>query len=209
MLTSPAGGAEAVPIFADDFETGDLRKWSSSRRVTVQGVERYWGTYGARATGAGVAADATRILSTPFPELYYRTRFKILSQGAHSLTILGMRRSGGSTLLSVYVKATGRLSVYNGITGTNISSTTAVSKGAWHDVQLHVRIAGTRSQVEVWLNGARVTALSRTVSLGTNPIGRLQLGEHSSGRSFEVAFDDVGAAQAFLASPSPEPSPSP
>ncbi|MDQ4005925.1 MAG: polysaccharide lyase, partial [Actinomycetota bacterium] len=190
--------APAMRVFSDDFETGNLSRWSSSRRMTVQTAHKLRGTYGARATGTGSYADATRILSSSLPELYYRSRFKIISQGANQVTLMGMRAPGGGAMLSVSVNAKGMLTLYNGITAKTLTSTTAVGKGTWHDLQLHVRIAGTGGLVEVWLDGTKVSALSGTISLGTNPIGQLRLGEHSTGRTYDVAFDDVEASQSFM-----------
>ena len=46
--------------------------------------------------------------------------------------------------------------------------------------------------MEVWLDGVRVDALSTaTVNLGTTPVGRMQIGDVQSGRSYDVAFDDA------------------
>jgi chitodextrinase len=58
-------------------------------------------------------------------------------------------------------------------------------------------------QAEVWYDGNRIESLSKTESLGTTPIGRIQLGENSSGRTFDVAFDDVVVDTAFISDPSP------
>jgi hypothetical protein len=45
--------------------------------------------------------------------------------------------------------------------------------------------------VEAWLNGAPVAALTRTQSLRSAAVARLQMGDISSGRTFDLAFDDV------------------
>ena len=79
-----------------------------------------------------------------------------------------------------------------------MSSGQTVTRGAWHDLQLHVLVNGDSSQVEIWLDGANV--LSVTQSLGSTPIGRLELGDPSAGRSFDVVFDDVHADAQFISS---------
>jgi hypothetical protein len=45
--------------------------------------------------------------------------------------------------------------------------------------------------IEVWLDGVRVDALSSVTNLGTAGVGRLQLGEVQSGRTYQVVFDDA------------------
>ncbi len=54
-----------------------------------------------------------------------------------------------------------------------------------------VAVDGTPSQIEVWLSGAKITALSRTDSLGTTPLGRIEIGESAAARSYDVAYDDI------------------
>jgi len=43
----------------------------------------------------------------------------------------------------------------------------------------------------VWLDGVRINDLSRTEGLGGTAIGRIQLGDNSTGRTYDVAFDNV------------------
>lgn len=44
----------------------------------------------------------------------------------------------------------------------------------------------------MWLDGAKVDDLSLTnQNWGVAPIGRIQIGEVQSGRTYNVAFDDV------------------
>jgi hypothetical protein len=43
----------------------------------------------------------------------------------------------------------------------------------------------------VWLDGVRLADLSRSQALGSAPIGRVQLGNNQTGRTYDVAFDDI------------------
>jgi hypothetical protein len=59
-------------------------------------------------------------------------------------------------------------------------------------VELHLVVNGGASTVEVWLDGNVVSALTtQTANLGSTPIGQLQMGENQTGRSYDIAFDDV------------------
>ncbi len=73
-----------------------------------------------------------------------------------------------------------------------------MSVGAWHEAQLRVRINGAASESEVWLDGVRINDLSLTQTLGSNPIGRVTLGENVTGRSYDVAFDDVTVGTGYI-----------
>ncbi|MEO7664973.1 MAG: hypothetical protein ABIV26_07575, partial [Candidatus Limnocylindrales bacterium] len=72
------------------------------------------------------------------------------------------------------------------------------SLGTWHEVQLRVRINGTSSESEVWLDGLRIGDLSLTQSLGSTPLGRVQLGENTTARIYDVAFDDVALGTSYI-----------
>ena len=70
--------------------------------------------------------------------------------------------------------------------------------GGWHAITVHLT-TGTTGHVDVWLDGTPQTALSQTDNLGTAAIGKLQLGENSSGRKFDVRYDDITASKAAIA----------
>jgi hypothetical protein len=57
-------------------------------------------------------------------------------------------------------------------------------------VQVHARV-GSSGLTEVWLDGVRLADLSRSQALGSAPIGRVQLGNNQTGRTYDVAFDDI------------------
>jgi parallel beta-helix repeat protein len=168
-----------VPVaFADGFETGDLRGWTTVNGITVQGQEVYAGSYAARAATTGSPTFAQRTLSSPQTDLYYRVRFKIASKTTIGY-LLRFRTATGSDIVGLNVSSAGKLSVYNRSTATTTASTTVVTNGVWHEVQLHVNQA--TGLVEVWYDGARVDALSKPQGVGTAQIGRVELGDAAAG----------------------------
>ena len=94
--------------------------------------------------------------------------------------------------MGLYVNSNGTLAYRNDAGNATRTSSTTVTTGVWH--QLQVRAAITARQVAVWLDGSPVTALTRTESLGSAAVGRLQLGDDNGSRTFDVAFDDVVAS---------------
>ncbi|MBX6340938.1 MAG: metallophosphoesterase [Thermomicrobiaceae bacterium] len=186
-------------VFADDFETGDLSRWTSNNGLAVQQQVVANGSYAAEAVStSGTAAYATKTLSSTQADLYYRIRFNIVSQGANSVNLLRVRTGGNASLAALLVTSTGKLGIRNDVAGVTTTSSTVVSKGAWHEAQIHVRVAGSQSLIEVWLDGTKIDALTKTDSLGTTPVGRLQLGESQTGRIFDIAFDDVVADSGMI-----------
>jgi hypothetical protein len=199
-ITTPAPAPTALPglPFSDDFESGDLSRWTDATGLVVQRQEVADGAYAARATSSGEPAYAWEQLSTAQNELYYFTRFKILNQGANTVYLLRFRTAAGSSMLGLYISNTGKLSYRNDVTDKSVISPTSVSRNEWHELQVHVRVAGATSATEVWFDGSKVDSLSKTEALGVAAIGRIQLGDNASGRSYDVAFDEIKVDTSFI-----------
>jgi chitodextrinase len=180
-------------MFFDGFETGDLSQWTTTTGMTVQTQTVYDGNFAAQATATGAAAYAYKQLSQTWPSLYYSARFDVLSRSAGSAYLLRLRTASKGAIAAVYVSSTGKLGLRNDVTSTTTTSSTAVSFGSWHTLEMYGSINGTSSQISVWLDGTLVGQLSGTQSLGTTPIGYLQLGDTSTSDQFVTAFDDVRA----------------
>ena len=58
-------------------------------------------------------------------------------------------------------RSDGRLAYYNEVTGVTTVGPT-VSTGSWHELEVHVLVNGGSSLVEVWLDGNKLTTLSKT-----------------------------------------------
>jgi len=194
QVTLPASG---TLLFGDDFETGDLSKWTSVSGLIVQTQEVFAGGYAARGTSSGAATWAWRQLASGQTELYYRLRFKLISGGPKTIYLLKFRTATGGSLLGVYVSNKNRLSIRNDVAKTSTTSTTTVGLGSWHELQVRIRINGATGQSEVWYDGAPVATLARTFDLGTAPVGRIQLGDNAGAPS-DVAFDNVEVNTQFI-----------
>jgi parallel beta-helix repeat protein len=193
-VTTPAPG-----IFAEGFETGNFSKWTANTGLAVQQQQVFSGSWAARGTSTGSATWAYKQLGSTYVELYYRIRFKVLSQSSSStLYVLKFRTGTGASILGLFRSTTGRLGYRNDVAGASTTSSVTVSAGVWHDVQVRLRINGSSGQSETWLDGVRIAALSKTENFGSAPIGRLQIGENSTGRTYDVAIDDVVANTAFI-----------
>jgi hypothetical protein len=193
--TTLSGGGSSL-LFSDDFETGNLSRWSNANGLVVQSSIVASGTYAARATAAGSPAFAFRTFGQSSSELYYRLRFNVQSQGATSLYLLRMRAPLNSPLIGLYIGSTGILCYRNESALVNSCSGVAPSKSAWHTALVHVIVNGAASTVEVWLDGAKLIA--KTDSLGTAGVGRIEVGDGASGKTFDVAIDDVAVDTSAL-----------
>ncbi|HJR79383.1 MAG TPA: DNRLRE domain-containing protein [Anaerolineales bacterium] len=184
-------------LFSDDFESGDMTSWTQNTGINVLQQEGFDGAYAARSTSTGSAKWAYKQLAASQNEVYYRLRFKLVNL-ISNVYLMRFRTSTGTSLLGVYVTNTGKLSYRNDVAGLATTSTTNVMTGVWHDLQVRVLINGASSQTEVWFDGVRINTLSKTESLGSTPIRRIQIGENSTGRTFDVAFDNVTVNTNFI-----------
>jgi hypothetical protein len=205
---------ESLPplLFSDDFEAyGDLSRWGSldNQLQIVQDEVVYSGRYAARATSSGeVPAYSRKQFRTPRSELFYRVRFNIIDQGANPVTLLRFLAAAGGPVLSLSISPTGLLGYENHAADKVAESAQVVSHGEWHEVQVRVKANGTPGIIEVWLDGNRIEALSESAWLGDAPINRIEIGDSTAGRKYDVAFDDIALDTSFI-SPSREADPVP
>jgi glucose/arabinose dehydrogenase len=183
--------AASGPLFSDGFERGDLSGWTGSAGVVVQQQQVYAGAYAARATSTGAAVYAYKQLGATESEVVYDLRFKVVSQASNNVTLAKLRTQAAVSIVTLYRSGSGRFCLRNDVTATSVCASGTVSAGVWHGARLRARIDGAAGETEVWLDGVRVDVLSAMQSLGTAPIGRIQIGDNSTGRTFDVAFDDV------------------
>ncbi len=193
----PSATTAGLP-FSDDFESGTLSHWTEATGLAVQQQEVADGAYAARATSSGTPAYAQERLDTASNELYYFVRFKILSKVSNTVYLLRFRTAAGSSILGLYISNADKICYRDDVADKSVTSSTSVSRDQWHQLQVHVRVDGAASATEVWFDGSRIEALSKTEPLGTTPIGRFQLGDNASGHSYDVAFDEVKVNTSFI-----------
>ena len=187
--TATPGGQGVV--FSDGFEAGNLGAWTSSGGLTVQSAVVHSGGRAARGQTTNGATYAKKTLPGTYTDGYARLYFNLVN-AASQVNLLRLRTAADGSLAYLGVDTGRHLLLRNDAGGATYTSVTTVTPGSgWHVLELHTRIAGTASGVEVWLDGTRVADLSRTVNLGSTPIGRLQIGEVNTGRTYDVVFDDV------------------
>jgi hypothetical protein len=196
-VATPAAASPA--LFSDGFESGNLSQWTASTGIAVQQQEVSAGSWAARGTSTGSPAYVYKSLSTPVADLYYKGRVKIISQGASNVSFVRFRTSTGTPILSLMRRRDGKVLYYNEVTGKTTVGP-SLSAGTWHDVQVHVLVNGTSSQIGVWVDGLQISTLTKTDSLGTTGVGRVYVGEPGSGKTFDFAFDSEVLSSSYISS---------
>ncbi len=117
-----------------------MSQWTTVQGLVVQPQEVASGNYAARGTSnAGAATYARKQLAAPQSDLYYRIRFKSISQGANNTSLLKFRTAADASILSLGINNLGQLSYHNDMAGGSVNSTAIVSKGSWQTLQVHVQ----------------------------------------------------------------------
>lgn len=147
------------------------------------------GTYAAQGNTTVGATYAKKTLPSTYTDAYARVYFNILSQ-ASQVNVLRFRTAADGSIAYLYVDTAGKLALRNDAGATTFTSTTIVGSG-WHALEFHATISATGA-TEVWLDGVKIPALSVSTNLGTTAIGRLQIGEVQSGRTYNLLLDDAG-----------------
>jgi chitodextrinase len=192
---SPAASARTI-VFMDGFENGSLTKWTTVSGLAVQNTNVFAGSWAAEAQSKSAPDFASKTLPSTYTNLYYRMRVKIIQGKPDTADVLRLRTgtgAGTTNLLSIFYDSKKNLGYRNDFTNTTQTSTTALAVGTWYEVKVHLVVNGTSSQVEVWLNGTKITALSRTDSFGVNPITQVVAGETTAGHTYDFAIDEVVA----------------
>src|SRR6266511_813115 len=194
----------APPLFGDDFESGDLSRWTTVAGLRVDQAQVHAGAWAARASSgtSGAAAYANKQLSTTQTALSTKLSFKLVAQGNNVVDLFKLRTATGTALLTLFASPTGVLGYQNNVTTLSTYSRTTISPNAWHTLEVRVTINDANSQTQTWLDGQPVADLTKTEALGTTPIGRLQLGENITGRSYDLALDDLTLAPVDATAPS-------
>jgi hypothetical protein len=190
-VTVPA--AAGTTVFRDDFESADISRWTAGNLV-VDAAHVHGGRYSARAATSGAPVSSYEQLPAPQTAPVQRILFRLAATTSSSIDLVRLRTASNRSLLTFFRTSSGKLADRNDMSGTTRTSTTDVTVGDWHELQVQVQVMGTGSTTLTQLDGIVVPALSQTENLGTDPVGRIQLGEDTPSRVFDVSFDDVATA---------------
>jgi hypothetical protein len=196
MLISATASAAPAPtglVFHDGFESGNFSAWSKSSGLVVESTLKHSGQFAAQGNTTTGVTYAQKKLPATYPQGYAVVWFDLVSASSQ-VTLLRLRTATGAPIATVSVSRTGRLqlSPAPGTTGkTTVNSATTVTLGVWHSLELHVHVAGAASLTQVWLDGSPVAVLATTQNLGSVPVGRMQIGDTQTGRTYNLVFDDA------------------
>jgi fibronectin type 3 domain-containing protein len=189
----------APPLLGEGFESGPLSPtWTVIGPLALDTAVWHAGASSARASCVGSACWAWRPFASAqtATDLYVQAWVFVTAQDNNTTTLLKLRTGSsgsGTSVLGIQLNNKGRLSYRNDAAGRTVTGTHLVTPGVWHSITVHL-IVGTTGHIDLWLDGTPLTELNRTDNFGTAAIAKLQIGENSSGGTFDVRFDDLSAS---------------
>ncbi len=190
IVAWPGSPAVALASFSDGFESGSLSAWTQSAGMSVQTTDVHSGSFATRSTTSIAWASKTLPDTTDAVEVSMWFRFA----SRQSPVWLARARTGSNVnLVKFLVNNAGRLAYRNDVAGLTRTSTVTVSTGVWHRLVATVEVAGANGHVSVSLDGSPVAGLDRVESMGTTPIGKLEVGNRPTGKTYDLRIDDVVA----------------
>jgi len=175
-------------VFSDGFESGNFSAWTVAKGLVIESTRVHTGTFAARVNTTRGGGFARKSLTSTYTAGFGRVWFDVTS-AASQVNVIRLDSSSGAPIASLYLTPSKRLAMKAG--STTVVSPATVSTGSFHELELGIVINSASSTTQVWLDGVLVPSLSRTVNLGTAPIAQLQIGQATSGGTYNVIFDDA------------------
>jgi hypothetical protein len=195
--TATATVATVAPVFQEGFESGSLAPsiWTApTAGLAVQQTTVHSGTWAAEETSTSAATWSAAQLPTTYPAVR-ASAWVYLKSRSTSAGFLKLRTSTGAYIAYLYVNAAGYLSVRNDAGNVTHVSTTPVTLGQWHKVEYYLDTnPGGPITITAAVDGTNVTfttPVTSTETLGAAPIGQIVLGDTITGRTYDIAIDDV------------------
>jgi hypothetical protein len=184
LIAAPVASA-APPIFQDDFSTGNMSRWTSATRVTVDTVNGSPAAPSARMQVTNQSASAYLNLTNTRTQACMSVNVNLAT--GTGIDLFRLRTATGGPIVKAFVGDNGTLRIRNDFGGSAINSGAQLGTG-WHNVELCGTV-GTNSSWEMYRDGVRIVN-GWTADVGTTPIGRIQIGDTAS-KTFTMNVDDV------------------
>ena len=196
-------GHDASIVFADSFGSASLQRWTTVNGLAIESSANEGEKPGwmARARGGRQPAFARIVLPRPvIPpqdiDLTVTLDFRVRSQGPNTVALLRLLSRESNSLVGVSLNAGGELSVRNDAADSGLGSSVVVTQEDWH--QLTVRISGPRDspRIDVQLDDSNVAELSGAIDLRGVLIDKVQLGDSTVDRVYDVQYREITIAAA-------------
>jgi hypothetical protein len=170
-----------------------LGRWSEIDGLTIERASDAESAWVARARG-GLSPAFARCSIPPLTagqqnlDLTIAIAFRVLSQGNNPAVLFRLRSEAGGSLFGISVSETGRVSLFNDVTGAGTTSVSQITIGERHELVARLVGSGGDTVLSVSLDGAPLSDLTSPLSLTDLVIGGVQLGDSRKDRLYDVQY---------------------
>jgi chitodextrinase len=177
----------AAVIFADDFTSGDLTKWTSVTQMAIDATMGAPTQPSLRGTPTAETSFASKDFELTYASACASVNVNAADLGGNSVDLFRLRTATGDPIAKVYVNASGNLTLRSDVSSEQIAPGVDLGTG-WHNVEL----CGTVGSAGTWdLYHDDVKVVDAWVAdTGTDPIGRIQVGD-TAAKTWTMSFDHV------------------
>jgi hypothetical protein len=174
-------------IFTDDFSSGDFSNWTTVTRLTIDNSMGGAAPPSAHGQVSGQSAWAAKDLPATYPSACVSFAVNVADNGGASLDLMRLRTAGNGNLAKVLISGSRQIQFRSDVSGVTHGTGATLPTG-WNTVELCGTV-GTAGTWDMYLNGTQILS-GWVADTGTNPIGRVQIGDNAA-KTFTVNFDDV------------------
>jgi len=199
----PSDTFPGTTVVADNFESGNLSKWTvktgGNGSASIMSNAKVTGACSSRllaTTAAGSIATLTKTIPAGLGEVYVDGYFDVATTAVAGAANAYLRFYSGSTRIASISRNTtggqlwlGTLSSTGTWNNTRLTSK-VVSTGTWHRIQVHILPNGTKSTVQVWLDGVSVYS-SAAVNGRTSAITSVSIGNELARQQGALYLDNL------------------
>jgi hypothetical protein len=189
-------------IFVDGFSTGDLSRWTSATRFTIDGGIGNPSPPSALGSAAAQTAFLLKDLGASYGNVCLSFRVNVATRTG-SMVLTRWRTAGNGAIARLLLNNSGILQVKSDVSGITFSSGVALGSG-WHKLELCGTV-GTSGAWNLYRDGTRIVT-NWVANTGTASIQRIELGSPVAG-TWTANFDDVRVDQAVGDNVGPDTTP--
>jgi hypothetical protein len=212
--SEPITPGEALPpsmLFADDFASGSLVRWSEVSGISVAPADSGGGGSGWLARAHSAIRPAFARVGLPdgvsdgTVSLRIDLAFRIEDQGDNPVVLCRLRSEAGESLIGISIATTGSLGLFDDIAAKGEQSATNVSRGEWHLLTVDMEGDPKAVAIAISLDGDPISDLRWTADWEAHKIDEFQLGDSRGNRVFDVHFRGVAISTASQPAATPPP----
>jgi hypothetical protein len=184
LASDPITTDASTVVYSDAFDS--LAGWSIALNLTLDATQGSSAPPSVHAIANGGRAYGYHNLSTALPTVCVSARVNV-SSNASDMILLKSRTAADVGLARLALNTSRRLSVRNDTTGA-VTHTGVTLPTGWQTVELCTTV-GAPGSMQALLNGTTIANV--TAGLGTTNIGRVQIFDNNTGRTFNGRMDDL------------------